>query len=140
MRAPGNLLKDLGLKKFLGIQVLFLGTFSQFLLAPVLWSFWLIPFGIPHPLQSVVQGDVLIILGALFLLSEIITILVGAFAVTGEKHRFLIPWVPTMHFYFPLGTLASYKAFYELMTRPFYWDKTAHGVFHPTGGNHTKNT
>lgn len=37
-------------------------------------------------------------------------------------------WVPTLHAYFPLATLAAWKALYELVTRPFYWDKTAHGV------------
>ena len=25
------------------------------------------------------------------------------------------------------GGLAAYKAAYELLTQPFYWDKTAHG-------------
>jgi len=35
--------------------------------------------------------------------------------------------VPTLHFYNPLGALASYKALWELMHRPFYWDKTQHG-------------
>ncbi|MCK4712094.1 MAG: glycosyl transferase, partial [Marinosulfonomonas sp.] len=132
MRSPVNLLKDLGFKKFLGVQILFLGTLSQFLLAPVLWSFWVIPFGVAHPLLNVVQGNVLVALGAMFLLAEVITIAVGAFAVADKKHRFLIPWVPTMHFYFPMGTLAAYKAFYELLTQPFYWDKTTHGVFERT--------
>lgn len=26
-----------------------------------------------------------------------------------------------------LGTLAIYKGAWELITRPFYWEKTAHG-------------
>ena len=36
-------------------------------------------------------------------------------------------WVPTLFAYFPLGTLAIYKALWETLTRPFYWDKTQHG-------------
>lgn len=133
MRSPVKLYKDLGAKKFLGVQILFLGTLSQFLLAPLLWSFWLIPFGLQHPIQNVVSTGTLLTLGASFLIAEIITIIVGAFAVSDKKHRFLIPWVPTMHFYYPMATLAAYKAIYELLTQPFYWDKTAHGVFEPTG-------
>jgi glycosyltransferase XagB len=31
--------------------------------------------------------------------------------------------------YFPLATLAAYKALAEAATRPFYWDKTKHGHF-----------
>ncbi len=129
MRNPLKLFTDLGFKKFIGMQILLIGTFSNFLLAPFLWSFWLIPLDIPHPLRHIIGPQTFLALGALFLLSELITISVGAFAVSREKHRFLTLWVPTMHFYFPLGALASYKAFYELMTRPFYWDKTTHGVF-----------
>lgn len=132
MRSPLKLLKELGFKKFLGVQILFVGTLSQFLLAPLLWTFWLIPLGVGHPLQNVVGAGTLLTLGIVFLLSELVTIVVGMFAVSDKKHRFLVPWVPTMHFYFPMGTLAAYKAIYELLTQPFYWDKTTHGVFERT--------
>jgi len=83
-------------------------------------------------MQAVVPAPALMALGATFLLAEAITISVSAFAVSDKKHRYLIPWVPTLHFYYPLGTLAAYKAFYELLTRPFYWDKTSHGIFKRT--------
>ena len=36
-----------------------------------------------------------------------------------------------MHLYFPLGCLAAWKAIYEVVAKPFYWDKTQHGVFDP---------
>lgn len=132
MRSPLRLLKELGLKKFLGVQILFVGTLSQFLLAPLLWTFWVIPLGLNHPLQSVLSTGTLVTLAVVFLLSELISIMVGMFAVSDQKHRFLMAWVPTMHFYFPMGTLAAYKAVYELLTQPFYWDKTTHGVFERT--------
>ncbi len=28
-----------------------------------------------------------------------------------------------------LGALASYKAAWEMVAKPFYWDKTSHGHF-----------
>ena len=40
-------------------------------------------------------------------------------------------WAPMLHFYFPLGSLASYKAIRELIDRPFWWDKTSHGQHDP---------
>ena len=132
MRSPLKLLKELGFKKFLGVQILFVGTLSQFLLAPLLWSFWLIPLGFPHPMQTVVSTGMLLSLGIVFIVAEVVTVAVGIFAISDKSHRFLVPWVPTMHLYFPMGTLAAYKAFYELLTQPFYWDKTAHGVFERT--------
>lgn len=54
---------------------------------------------------------------------------VNLWAVRGAKHRHLRIWVPLMHFYYPLGCLAGWKAIYEVVVNPFYWDKTAHGVF-----------
>lgn len=34
----------------------------------------------------------------------------------------------TMPFYWPLASLAAYRALFELIFRPHYWAKTAHGV------------
>jgi len=132
MRDPALLLRQLGPWKFFGVQMLFLGTLSQFVLAPLLWSFWMIPLGIWHPLVGVMPTTGFYILGGVFLLSEIVTITLGVLAVSGPKHRFLRWWVPSLHFYFPLGALASYKGLYELISQPFYWDKTSHGHFTPT--------
>jgi hypothetical protein len=37
-------------------------------------------------------------------------------------------WAPSLHLYFPIGALAAYKALWEAFRRPFFWDKTCHGV------------
>jgi hypothetical protein len=50
-------------------------------------------------------------------------------AVSNPKHRWLRYWVTTIHFYYPLASLAAMKGFFEIMTKPFYWDKTQHGKF-----------
>ena len=42
--------------------------------------------------------------------------------------RGLWPWVPTLLLYFPLATLAAWKALIELVIAPYYWDKTSHGA------------
>ena len=127
MRDPLRLLGELGLVRFLCVQILFLGTLSQFVLAPLLWSFWLIVAGFPHPVTEIVPWAMVVSIGALFFLSEVATLTVAAVAVATPKHNWLIKWVPVMHLYFPLAALASWKGIAELMTRPFFWDKTAHG-------------
>ncbi len=129
MRDPRLLWRQLGPMRFFGVQVLFLGTLSQFLLSPVLWSFWLVALGLWHPLDGVIPHWAALWLIGLFLLTEAVNIAVAAWAVRGRKHRHLLPWVPTLHFYFPLGALAAWKAAYEVLARPFYWDKTQHGVY-----------
>ena len=64
----------------------------------------------------------------LFILAEIISLALGIVAVSKREHRHLLPFVPIMILYFTLGTLAAYKALWELVCMPFYWDKTQHGV------------
>ena len=105
MRRPLKLMAQLGPRRFLGFQILFLGTISQFLLAPFLWLFWLLPVGMQHPFAPafgpIIMGGLLVA----FLLSEAISIAVGLVAVRGPDHRHLLPWVLTLHFYFPLAAL-----------------------------------
>jgi cellulose synthase/poly-beta-1,6-N-acetylglucosamine synthase-like glycosyltransferase len=129
MRDPAALRRDLGWRGFLGFQVLFLAAPLQFLLAPVLWSFWLLAFGLPHPITSVLPAGTAGALVGLFLMAEAANIAIGAAAVSGRRHRGLRRWVPTLHVYYPLASLAACKAGWELIMRPFYWDKTAHGLF-----------
>lgn len=127
MRQPRALLRQLGLWKFLGFQMHFVTALSQFLLAPLLWSLWMIVLGLPHPLPLVVSEDWILTMAVLFFGTELCTMMAATVAVSGRVHRHLVPWVPTMHFYFPMGVLAAYKALYELIFAPFYWDKTQHG-------------
>ncbi|WP_232820785.1 glycosyltransferase family 2 protein [Thalassobius sp. I31.1] len=131
MRAPRLLWQQLGAWKFLGFQIMFLCTLSQFVLAPLLWSLWLVPLGVSHPLHAILPNWIFLSVAGLFILTEAITIAVGIYAVSGKEHRFLSLWVPTLHFYYPLGALASYKGLWELILSPFYWDKTSHGHFQP---------
>ncbi|WP_306152980.1 glycosyltransferase family 2 protein [Roseovarius sp. MMSF_3281] len=128
MRRPRLLYRQLGAWKFLGFQAHFITALSQFLLAPLLWTFWLVLFGLPHPLDPVLSRAVLVAFGTLFLIIEAINIAIHLVAVSGQRHRHLIAWVPTMHFYIPLGSFAAYKALYELIAKPFFWEKTVHGL------------
>lgn len=130
MRRPRRLLREAGARKFLGVQLLFLGTLSQFLLAPLLWSFWAVPLGLPHPLVERMPLPMFWTLSAAFLFSEVLNIAVGLLSVTGREHRHLMKWVPTLHFYYPLASLAAMKGLIEVVTHPFYWDKTRHGHLH----------
>lgn len=127
MRRPGQLLADLGVLRFLGIQAMFLGTVVQFATLPLLWSFWLPAFGLPHPVVTTLGAGVVLPIAAFFIASEALNLICGVLAVSGKRHSHLMIWVLTMPLYFPLAALASYKALHELVKAPFYWDKTQHG-------------
>ncbi|WP_418591913.1 glycosyltransferase family 2 protein [Ponticoccus sp. (in: a-proteobacteria)] len=132
-RRPVRLWRALGPKRFLGVQLLFLCTLMQFALAPVLWSFWMILLGLPHPLDGHLTPEAVFWLTGVFLSAEGISILLGIAALARSPHAGLMGWVPTLFAYFPLGTLALYKALWETLRSPFYWDKTMHGRSAPDG-------
>ncbi len=131
MRNPRMLWSQIGGWRFAGFQVMFLGSLLQFLLAPLMWSFWLVPLGIAHPLAGLLGGPGLALVSTVFILSEVVNIALGVIALRRSGHRVSPLWVPTLQLYFPLAAVAAYKGLWELMTRPFYWDKTHHGIFDP---------
>ncbi|MDK2774767.1 MAG: glycosyltransferase [Tabrizicola sp.] len=131
MRSPRLLWRQLGPKGFFGFQVLFLGTIAQFLLAPLLWSFMLLPFGIDHPLYAALPLWGIWALALTFFLSEAANVVIGALGLGRTKHGLSLLWVLTLKVYYPLASLAAYKGLAELATRPFFWDKTTHGLFDP---------
>ncbi|MGB0660362.1 MAG: glycosyltransferase [Mangrovicoccus sp.] len=129
MRHPRQLWQDLGAWRFFGIQVMFLGTLTQFTLAPILWSLWILNFGPFHPMAPVISGWPVWLLSLLFISSE----LVGAGLILTALYRSnrvnLWGWILTLPIYFVFATAACYKALWEMLHQPFYWDKTTHGAF-----------
>ncbi len=128
MRDPLALIRDLGFVRFMGVQTLFLATFSQFICAPLLWSFWLALIGVTHPVEQTLGAPGLWVMVGVFLGAEILNLSISLIAVSGREHRHLMGWVVTLPFYFPLGALAAFKALQEFVVCPFFWDKTTHGV------------
>ncbi|GLT12710.1 glycosyl transferase [Sulfitobacter porphyrae] len=135
MRHPRQLLRELGWKRFWGVQTLLLATFSQFACAPLLWSFWITLFGVTHPVSQTLGDPAMCLLAGFFALAEIVNLCIAMVAVSGPRHRHLTGWVLSTPLYFPMGALAAYKALHEFVVSPFFWDKTAHGtapVTHPS--------
>jgi cellulose synthase/poly-beta-1,6-N-acetylglucosamine synthase-like glycosyltransferase len=129
MRDPQLLWRQLGPRAFLGVQIMFLGTIAQFLLAPLMWMLLLVPFGLGGNLVAALPPAVFWTMASAFILSEAANLTIGIVGLSRTRHKLSWWWVPTMKLYFPLATLAAYRAVVELVTRPFYWDKTTHGLF-----------
>ena len=127
MRSPLRLLFELGAWKFIGFQAFFLSSISQYMLAPLIWSCMLIYLGAPAWVELALPSSYLGPLMIAFLIMWCASTAVYIVAVSGKAHRHLIPWTLCMSAYMALGTLAIYKGAWELITRPFYWEKTAHG-------------
>lgn len=129
MRQPVTLYRQLGFARFFGIQVIFLATFSQFTALPFLWLFWLPWIGFPALFSGTFGSELHVLLAAFFLTAEVMNVIIGMTAVSGPKHRHLMIWVLTTPIYFTLGAFAAYKAIFEMIFKPHYWDKTTHGIY-----------
>lgn len=128
MRAPRRLWQELGPKRFFGVQLLVIGSVCHALLAPLLWSFWISFFGIPHPLTLAMGPQVFRLLGATFVISEFLGMAFGLAGLLLARQKISPLWLLTMAPYNALATLAAWKAAYEMILRPFWWDKTRHGL------------
>ncbi|MEP5758617.1 MAG: glycosyltransferase [Litoreibacter sp.] len=130
MRDPRALWDELGPCKFWGFQLLFLGTLMSFFIAPVLW--WGIVTTLttwPHPLIDLLSPRVATSMMTFFLACEALTLSIFAIAAIRLEKAPHIGWTLTLPFYFFFGTVAAYKGLWELLIKPFYWDKTSHGKF-----------
>lgn len=128
MRAPRVLLNDLGLAGFIGLQIVLLGTATAFLLAPVFWALWLGVFGFDWGFFSLMPAWFWQASFAILLAGKAVTVCIAGLAIHKKRNYRLLPFLLTMPFYWPLGTIAAYKALYEIFFAPFYWDKTDHGL------------
>jgi len=127
MQHPAQLWRDLGTVGFLGVQLVFLCTVSQFLLAPLIWFFWLGFFGLTFLNTPLLPPEGITGLAKVFVAIGLTNAVIAALAVSGQNRTRLMPFVLTMPLYFMLASFAGYKALYELIFRPYYWDKTMHG-------------
>ena len=129
MRDPVALWRDLGPRKFFGLQAQLLGAVLGFALAPLLWSLVIKLFGLPHPLDRFVSPAGYLGLALFFLASQALTFLAAWRASRLARHRRLRWWIPVLDLYFLLASAAALLGLIELMHRPFHWRKTAHGGF-----------
>ncbi|MGH1466904.1 MAG: glycosyltransferase family 2 protein [Cognatishimia sp.] len=127
MRHPLLLWRELGARKFVGFNLIFATTLSHFMLAPIIWSFWLLMYGISVPWLEAMPYAARTGAAALFITVALLDMALAIISMRGQNRRGLMGWAITLPVYFSLATLGLYKGLYELVVKPFYWDKTAHG-------------
>jgi glycosyltransferase XagB len=131
MRNPVRLWRDLGPRAFLGVQVMFLGALTQLLFAPLIWSFWAGVFGLPLPLIGLLPPLVLQAAVLLIMISGVTELTLMFIAAKRAGKLSLALWSPALTFYHPLATFAAWRGLLQAVRRPFFWDKTRHGLFAP---------
>ncbi len=129
MRRPLHLVASTGLLGFLGFFFFIGGTVLSALLNPVFWVLyliWLVAFSsgadsiFPQILLFLALLNLLVGNGAFIYLSMLAPIRRGWLD--------LVPYSLTAFGYWVLISIAAYRALWQLLRNPFYWEKTQHGV------------
>ncbi|MBC7234743.1 MAG: glycosyltransferase [Chloroflexi bacterium] len=129
MRNLVRLWRELGPRSFLAFQATVGGSFFVLLVNP--W-YWFITF-----VWLVSRWDIINLSfpGMLYYLS-LISMIVGNFcflyvnlATTYARRYYdLLNYILICPFYWLFMSFAAWKGFLQLITRPFYWEKTVHGM------------
>ena len=126
MRNPVKLFQKLGVKKFLSFQLIVGGAPLILLCAPLLW---IMPvFTNSRSIASIQSHyDVLDIIPLLLYIATFLFL--GICGALVRRNYDLLGYALLFPVYYALQSYAAWKGFYQLFTKPHYWEKTQHGLW-----------
>jgi len=128
-RTPLSLVRVAGFRQTLGFALLIAGTPLTFLFALPLWVLFIASLLVPSGVFDLMYPGWVLYIGLFNLLAGnalmVYVSMMGAF----RRNRYgLVIWSLLNPVYWLLHSVASYKALWQLITRPHYWEKTTHGI------------
>ena len=129
MRNPLRLIKKIGLRGFLGFNFFVGATPLTFLVYPILLIIFLayVIFDISS-IKLLFPDWVLFICIFNLMVGNILMIYVNMMAVFKRRFYELILFAIANPIYWLLHSAAAYMGLYQLVVKPFYWEKTNHGL------------
>jgi cellulose synthase/poly-beta-1,6-N-acetylglucosamine synthase-like glycosyltransferase len=128
MRNPLRLARDLGTSRFLKFQLTFGASVFIPIVNPALWILFLASFLAPLVFSGLATGLLLWVCVFNLLVGNASYLLIYVVACLKLKKYRLVPLALLMPGYWVLASIASWRGLIQLVTKPFYWDKTQHGV------------
>ncbi len=133
MRRPRRLWSELGLRNFLAFQALMGGILLSSLFHPVFYALfaWELysgnVFAIP---ATALERGFLVLAGFNMLAGYLSAMVLAIVAAVRIKRHSLIPFVALMPLYWMFVSWAAFRGLVQLVTAPFYWEKTPHAARH----------
>ena len=123
-RQTGSLVRQTGLKGFLAFQFFIGGAVVSAIVNPLLWIVCVLSYAFPGLFPSGLEQ--LSAVGAIGSNSILAGLAVSAAIRCGDRR--LLPCGLTVAFYWLLISVAGWRGLWHLVTRPFHWEKTTHGL------------
>lgn len=146
MRHPVKFFRTVGLKGFIGYQAMILGTPLLPLINPFFWLMMVLWFT-THAgwIQGLFPGFLYYMATAQFVLGNFAFTymnIIGMYQVIRDcalkgRQPFsysMIKYALFTPVYWVLMSVAAYKALFQLIFKPYYWEKTSHGLTDETQG------
>jgi cellulose synthase/poly-beta-1,6-N-acetylglucosamine synthase-like glycosyltransferase len=134
MRHPLRLLQDLGWRKFLLFQFTFGGGIYMPIINPFLWAITALGFFAPWLFTSLFLLPIETICLFNLIVGNLSFLFLYVWTCVKQKQYHCIPLAVTMPVYWVLISIAAWRGLLQLVTKPFYWEKTLHGVTKGTNG------
>ncbi|WP_369133766.1 glycosyltransferase [Modestobacter sp. I12A-02662] len=127
-RHPWRLVRTVGPRQAAGFGLLIGGTPLMFLATPWLYAMMIAELVRPGVLVSALPGWLVQVSLANLLLGNGVIIYLSLLAGFKRRTYGLVPFALLSPLYWLLHSIASYKALWQLLVNPFYWEKTQHGL------------
>ncbi len=129
MRDPRRLVQKIGWKGFIGFNFFIGATSMTFLLYPILLAFFLayLVFDLKS-IRPLFPDWVLYISTFNLIAGNMLMIYINMLAVFKRRFYELIWFALLNPVYWLMHSIAAYKGLWQLITKPFYWEKTNHGL------------
>jgi hypothetical protein len=133
-RHPLRLLRAVGLKNWSSYQFFVGGTVIAFLTNPIMWLLAAVVLLCHVSLAAPFMGGLLWLAAFNFLVGNMLGIYLNMLAVFRRRLFGLTAYALTNPFYWLLHSAAAYLALWQLFSKPFYWEKTQHGLTNRRAG------
>ena len=131
MRHPFRLLRQIGFRSWLSFQLVIGGTFI-FLLNPIFWvlttAFFFTEAGL---IQALFPGFIFYAAAFQLFIGNFIFMYLNIAGSVQRGYYDLAKYALVSPLYWGLMSVAAWKGFLQLFYKPFYWEKTVHGLDEP---------
>lgn len=129
MRDPVALLRAIGPRGFVAFQLFVGGTVAAALINPLLWATFLAWLLLRSTIfAELFPGWLLYPSGLALILGNTALVYLAAIGPLKRSRYGLVAWALSVPVYWALMSIAGWKALVQLVCRPFYWEKTRHGI------------
>jgi len=129
MRHPIKFMKEVGLKGVLGFHLTIGGTPFLFLINPIFWILTTLSFIINSTILEAVFPPIIFLISSFnLIIGNFVFVYLNVISTFRRGYYELGRYALLSPIYWILMSFAAWRAFWQLLFKPSYWEKTTHGL------------